>query len=88
MKLTEQCDGIMFLTSMLSAEQTQNWDKEKWIDALGRSADKPRMEHCKDQNGTVIYIRVLVSLTQILLSWKEHIFHTGTSSDYKSILED
>ena len=28
------------LTNMPSAEQTQNWDKEKWIDALSRSADK------------------------------------------------
>ena len=29
-------------TSMPSAEQTQKWDKEKWIDAVGRSADKSR----------------------------------------------
>ena len=41
---------------MPSAEQTQNWNKEKWVDALRRFTDKPRMEYCKDQNGTVIYI--------------------------------
>ena len=34
-----------------------NWEKEKWIDALGRSIDKPRMEYREDQNGTVKNIR-------------------------------
>ena len=30
---------------MENAEPTQNWDKEKWTDALFRSTDKPRMEY-------------------------------------------
>ena len=42
---------------MPSAEQTQNWDKETWIDALDRSCDKHKMEYCEDKNGTIIYIR-------------------------------
>ena len=41
------------------AEQTQDWNKEQWIDTLSRSADKPRMEYCEDQNGTIQYIRAL-----------------------------
>ena len=44
---------------MPSAEQTQNWEKEKWIDALSRSAGKPRMECCEDQKGTIIFIRAV-----------------------------
>ena len=47
------------LTNMPSAEQTQFWDTEKWIDAVGRSADKPRTENCEDQNGTIVYIRAV-----------------------------
>ena len=76
-------------------------DKEQWIDALGRSTDKPRMECCEDQKGTIIDIRAsqghshcvsvnptLFILTKIPLNWKEHIFHTGSSSNVKSILEN
>ena len=37
---------------MPSAEQTQNWDKEKWIDALGRSTERPRMEYGENHKGT------------------------------------
>ena len=39
--------GSFFLTRMPSAEQTQNCDKEKWIDALSRSTDNSRMEYCE-----------------------------------------
>ena len=59
------------------------------------------MEHCEDSNGTMIYTRALqghshgveinpdlFSLKKIPLNWKEHIFHTGTSCNYKSILEN
>ena len=38
---------------MPSAEQTQDWDKEKWIDAFSRSTEKPGMEYREDQNGTI-----------------------------------
>ena len=71
-------------------------DKKQWIDALGRSTDKPRMECCEDQKGTNIDIRALqghshcvrVNPTlftepKIPLNWKEHIFHTGSSSNLK-----
>ena len=30
----------------------------------------------------------LFSLKQILLKWKEHVFHTGSSSNYKNILQN
>ena len=76
------------------------WDKEKWIDALGRSTDKPRLAYCEDENGTLIYFRAvqghshgatinatLCTLTEIPLNWKEHIFHTGSFSSYESISE-
>ena len=39
---------------MEHAEQTQNWDKEDWIDALSRSIDRPRMNYCGDQHGMVV----------------------------------
>ena len=83
------------LTLMEDAEQTRTWNKENWIDALGRSIDKLIMEFCEDRNGTMICIRalqghiqdqsnVIFSLTKIPLNWKEHIFHTGSPSNYKS----
>ena len=54
MKLMKQLDGHI-LSRMPSAEQTQNWHKAKWIDALRRSTDKPRIDYCGDQNGTLMY---------------------------------
>ena len=42
---------------MDDAEQTHDWNKETWIDVLGRSGGKLRMECCKDQNGTINYTR-------------------------------
>ena len=48
MKLTEQHDGIMFLTNVPNAEETQHRTEEEWIDALGGYTDKPRMEYCED----------------------------------------
>ena len=59
MNPTEHYDVIMFLTSMPSAEQTQNRKQEKWIDAHSRSTDKPRMEYSEDQNGTITHIRAV-----------------------------
>ena len=44
---------------MEDVEQTQNCNKEHWIDALSRSTDKPRMEHCEAQNGAIIYTRAV-----------------------------
>ena len=32
---------------------------EKWVDAVRRSADKPRMEYCEDQNGTMLFVRAV-----------------------------
>ena len=43
----------MFWTLMEDAEQTSTRNKENWIDALSRSTDKPRMDNCQGQNGTV-----------------------------------
>ena len=40
------------MTNVPSAEQTQYWSEEKWVDAVGRPTDKPKMEYCDDQNGT------------------------------------
>ena len=40
------------MTNVPSAEQTQYWSEEKWVDAVGRPTDKPRLEYCEDQNGT------------------------------------
>ena len=100
MNLTEQYDGIIFLTIMASAEQTQNWETEKIIDALSRSTDKPRVEYWEGQYETMIYIRAvqghshgakinptLFSLKEIPLNWKEPIFHTGSSYNCQPILE-
>ena len=72
----------MFWTSMPSSEQTQNWRKKSGLIQLGRSTDKPRMEYCGDQNETNMFWS-----REVPLSWKEHIFHTGSSSSCESILE-
>ena len=89
------------LTFLEDAEQTQTRDKEEWIDAISFSTDKPRMEYCEFQNGTNICIRAvqghsyggainpnLFSLKQVLLNWNEHTIRTGSSSNYKSILQN
>ena len=69
------------------------------MDAFGRSADKPRLEYCEGQNGTIIYIRAvqghshsitinptLFSVKEVPLSWEEHILHVVSSSNFESIL--
>ena len=48
MKLTRAIRWDHVLTNMPSARQTQYWDNEKWIDARGRSSDKPRMDNFED----------------------------------------
>ena len=87
------------LTRMENAEPTRNWGKEKWTDALGRSTDKPRMEYgiktkrlftlvqCQD---TVVASQSNPTLLfkEIPLSWKEHRFHTGSSSNSGTILQN
>ena len=75
--------------------------KGNWIDALCRSTDKPRLECCAGQNGTINYVRAVedhsqgvainpdpFSFKQKPLHWKEHRLHTGNPSSYKSILEN
>ena len=77
---------------MPSAGQARNWDKAQWTDALGRSTDNPRMKYCENQNGTIIHIRAvhghshgvtinptLFCLEEILVCWKEHMFHPPTN---------
>ena len=89
---------VMKLTP--SVEQTQNWDKRKFFDALGRSSDKPRMEYCEDHNKKITLSRAVqgpshgvtinptsFSLTKIPLSWKGHTVQTDSSANSKSILE-
>ena len=71
--------------------------RRNWIDELSRSAYKPSMEYCEDQNGTTIYIQATVMVVQsiqpcflleeILLTWRDRIFNTGSSSNFKSIQE-
>ena len=77
MKLTEHYDGHV-LRLMKDAEQTYTWNKENWTDALSRSTDKPRMEHCEDQNGTVIYNRAVQghSLGFFVIYNIVHVFYT------------
>ena len=87
MKLAEQYDGDMFLTTLEDAEQTLTGTKKIGL-TISRSTDKPRMEYFEDQHGTIIFIRALqghshgfainpqlFSLRQIPLTWK---VHTGT----------
>ena len=88
-------------TNMPSTEHTQHLDTEKWIDALGRSVEKSSMENWEDHHGAIIYIRAvqrhshgarinptLLSFTKRPLKWKEHIFHTGSSSNSKCISDN
>ena len=84
MKLPEQYDGHTFCQ-----EDAEDRNKEEWIEALGRSTDKPRKEYCALQghsHGVVINLN-LFSLKQIPLGWKEHIFHTGSSFNHNSVPE-
>ena len=89
------------LSILEDAEQSQKRDKQPRIDLLSRSVDKPREEYCEDQIRTIIFIRAvqghshgasinpnLFSLKEIPLNWTEHISHTGSSSNYKSIQEN
>ena len=46
------------------------------------------MEYCKDQNGTIMYIIARPQSRGRNQNRKEHIFHTGSSSNYESILEN
>ena len=100
MKLTEQYDGYTFWHSWKVLKMLKMLREENWIDVLSRPTVKPRMEYCEDQHGTIICTRALqgrshgvaidpdlFSLKQTPLNWKEHIFHTGSSSNCKSIPE-
>ena len=88
----QEADGAEQWANVLSllkdAEHTQDRKKARWIDVLGRSTDKPRMEHCEEQSGTIRYIRALqghshgvaihpnlFSSKQVPFVWKEHLFH-------------
>ena len=88
----QEADGAEQWANALSllkdAEHTQDWKKARWIDVLGRSTDKPRMEYCEEQLGTIRYIRALqghshgvainpnlFSSKQVPFVWKEHLFH-------------
>ena len=61
-----------------------------------RSTDKPRLECCAGQDGTIIHDHSQgvainpdqLSFNQKPLYWKEHRLHTGNSSSYESILEN
>ena len=56
MKLPKALRWSNFVTLLGDAEDT---NKEEWFDLLSRCTDKPRRENCEDQNGAVIYVRVL-----------------------------
>ena len=47
------------MTLVGDAEHTQDWNQEEWIDVLSRSTDKPRVEYCEDQKGTIMHTRSL-----------------------------
>ena len=57
------------LSPLNDAEHTQEWNKETWIEALRHSTDKPRMEYCEDENGTIIHIRAVQGHTVMVLHW-------------------
>ena len=75
-------------------EDAEDRNKEEWIEALGRSTDKPRKEYCEERTVTIRALQGhshgvannpnLFSLKQIPLGWKEHIFHTGSSFNHNS----
>ena len=80
------------LTLREDAEQKLTGNKEDWIDALSRSTEKRRRENCEDRNGTILYSRAVQRHghgakinPETPLNWKEHIFHTGSSSNFQSI---
>ena len=49
----------LFVSFAFSCVFALDWNKEHEIGAFSRSTDKPRMEHCEDQNGTITYIRAV-----------------------------
>ena len=78
-------------------EDAEDRNKEEWIEALGRSTDKPRKEYCEERTVTIRALQGhshgvainpnLFSLKQIPLGWKEHTFHTGSSFNHNSVPE-
>ena len=58
-----EADGVVrwthVWTRMKDAEETQNCNKEDWIDAHSRSTDKPRIEYCANQKHQRLCIRVV-----------------------------
>ena len=94
MKLSEQYDGHTFCHSW---EMPKDRIKEEWIEALGRSTNKPRKEYFEERTVTIRALQGhshgvainpnLFPLKQIPLGWKEHIFHTGSSFNHNSVPE-
>ena len=91
MKLTEQYDGHVL--SLL--EDAEDWNKKT---DLTHSVVKIGIVRIKmERLSAFVHFKAtvmvainpdLISLEQIQLNWKEHIFHTGSSSNCKSILEN
>ena len=71
--LRHEADGAVPWAKRLSplkdAEHTQEWNKQSWIEALGHSTDKHRMEYCEDENGTIIHIPAVQGHTVMVLHW-------------------
>ena len=71
---------------------SRSWHFSKWLVALSAESDRVRFEYCVDPHGEPKYIRSLRSqqlftLPEIPYEWKVHIYHTGASNNFRSIVK-
>ena len=79
---------------------TWSWNLSMWLDAMSAASDRVRFEICLDPHGEPQYIRSIqgqsgvpgidqhyFTLLEIPHAWKIHIYRTGSSHDYRSIVE-
>ena len=77
----------------------REFDEGFWLHLIHEGSNKRRLEWCKDNNGSLCYLRAiqghsggipispeLMNHTLIPYKWKEYIFHRGISWNFRSIL--
>ena len=85
------------LLRAFAQEGARDFDEGSWLHLIHEGSNKKRLEYCKDNNGSLCYLRAiqghsggipirpeLMIYTLIPHKWKECIFHRGISSSFHS----
>ena len=88
------------LLRAFAQQGARDFDEGFWLHLIHEGSNKKRLECCKDNNGSLCYLRAiqghsggipispeLMNHTLIPYKWKEYIFHRGISWNFRSILE-